>query len=189
MNVVSSATTSPTEKHNNVFEQALAEAGAHHTASKRQRKTRGYGAAATVTAAMLLLVGFIGYQNLPYINVRVAAHKAGIQAKMPSYSPAGFSFGNLSYTPGNVTVSYFSQTDRDQSLLITQESTDWNSKALLENFVTSTSKSYDTIERAGRTIYLYGNNTATWVDNGIWYTIGGKHSLSDTQVLDVAMSL
>lgn len=179
----------PQQISSDIFEKAIAEASTHKQSHKRSKGFSRFGTAAAVTAIMLLLVGFLGYQNLPYINVRVAAYKAGIQAKMPTYSPTGFSFGSLKYTPGSVTVSYYSEKDATQSLNISQKSSDWNSKALLDNFVATTTKSYETIERAGRTIYVYGNNTATWVDNGIWYTISGNNTLSDSQILDVALSI
>ncbi|HSH55316.1 MAG TPA: hypothetical protein VK983_00660, partial [Candidatus Limnocylindrales bacterium] len=174
--------------NSDIFEQALAEATSHKQtyAPKRRGRIAGFATAAFLT---LLLVGFIGYQNKPYIEMKIASSKAGIQATMPGYNPTGFTFGNLAYSTDDVTLNYFSKSDPAQSYKIVQKASDWNSASLLDNFVMSTTKSYQTIERAGRTIYLYGDNTATWVDNGIWYTINGNQSLTSTQLLDLAGSL
>ncbi len=177
----------PAPLHRDIFEQALAEATSHkQTYSKpKKRRLAGFAAASFIALA---LVGFIGYENWPYINTRIAASQAGIQAKLPGYNPTGFSLGNLAYGPGSVTMNYASENDSARSFDISQKASEWNSKALLDNFVASSAKSYQTIERAGRTIYLYGNNTATWVDNGIWYTVDGRDNLTSTHLLDVAMS-
>ncbi len=171
-----------------IFEQALAEADSHERTYARKKRGRLAGMA-TAACAVLLLVGFLGYQNIELINMKVAASRAGIQARLPEYSPTGFSIGNLTYSSGSVTMDYFAESDPSRTFKISQTASEWNSSALLDNFVTTTSKSYQTIERAGRTIYLYGNNTATWVDNGIWYTVNGNENLTSTQLLDVASSL
>lgn len=135
----------------------------------------------------MLIVGVVAYFNVPALSMRMASTRAGFQAKLPGYSPLGFSFGNLSYGPGNVTVSY--KSDDSHKFDITQRTSDWDSQALLSNFVASANKAYQTYERAGRTIYFFGNNTATWVDNGVWYTVNGNNSLSKNQLLDLASSL
>lgn len=166
----------------------MADANSHKETYSPKKRSR-IGAMLSAIFAVLILAGFLGYQNLPYFNLKVAASRAGIQAKLPGYNPTGFSFGNLAYTTGNVTVNYFSDQDPNRSFNVSQKASEWNSKTLLDNFVASASTSYQTVERAGRTIYLYGNNTATWVDNGIWYTVDGRQNLSHTQLLDVALSI
>ncbi len=188
--------SAPGNRPNNaaMFDQALASAKiqqqAFHTPRKTPKKTSRRYAAGAVTAVMLVMVGFISYQNLPNINMKVASHKSGVEARLPGYKPSGFSLNNLDYTQGKVTVKYNSDSDQTQSFNVYQIASDWNSKTLLDNFVSTTTKSYQTIERAGRTIYIYGNNTtATWVDSGVWITIEGNANLSQTQLLDMALSL
>ena len=46
-----------------------------------------------------------------------------------------------------------------------------------------------TIDTAGRTVYIYGNDNASWVDNGIWYQVTSNGDLSNTDVLNIASSL
>lgn len=175
----------------NIFEQAIEKATSHeNTYDGPKSKKRGrLAGVATFTMAILLLAGIVGYMNMPLLSLKLAASRAGVNARLPGYSPAGFTFGNLSYGPGNVTVSYTAGPGSDRKFDITQKVSDWDSQALLTNFVASANKAYQTYERAGRTIYFYGDNTATWVDGGIWYTVNGNNSLSKNQLLDMAGSL
>jgi hypothetical protein len=173
-----------------IFEQALAGATSHEQTyedPKAKRKGLRNLLVATGIASFLFMIGFAAYLNVPAISIKMAATHAGFQAKLPSYSPVGYSFGNLSYGPGNVTVNY--KSAGSQKFEITQKQSSWDSDALLNNFVASANKSYQTYERAGRTIYFFGNNTATWVDNGIWYTVNGNNSLTKSQLLDLASSI
>ena len=59
---------------------------------------------------------------------------------------------------------------------------------LLDNFVASSGQNYQTIEDAGRTIYMYSGN-ATWVNGNVWYRITGNSSLSSGQLTNIATSM
>jgi hypothetical protein len=175
-----------------IFEQALADATSHEQTyesgkvkGKRGRRLFGFISASVVA---LFLVGFLAYQNLPSLSLQLASYRSGLHATMPASSPSGFTFGFLSYSPGNVTVNFTSPQDSRQ-FNITQKASSWDSQALLSNFVSSANSAYKTYSRAGRTVYLLGNNTATWVDSGVWYTVDGNSSLSTAQLLDVAGSM
>ncbi len=179
-------------KQPDIFEQAMARATSHEQVHKPVVRSKKRGRFTTVVSAgllVLLVIGTFAYFNAPELNLRLASSRAGFEARMPNYSPAGFSFGNLSYSEGNVTLSYKDGSNETRRFGITQRVSNWDSEGLLSNFVTSASKAYQTYERAGRTVYFYGNNSATWVDSGIWYTIDGRDSLTKNQVLDMAGSL
>jgi hypothetical protein len=180
-----------TQPQPDMFEQALARATSHEQKfddRKIARRKGGHVAVLlTIMTCLLLVAGLLAYINVPSISMHMASAHAGFQAKLPGYNPVGYSFGNLSYGPGNVTVSY--KSDDTHKFDITQRESNWDSDALLSNFVASANKAYQTYERAGRTIYFFGNNTATWVDNGIWYTVNGNNSLSRSQMLDLAGSI
>lgn len=182
-------------KQPDIFEQALAHATSHEQrfddrklSAKSRRRSRLAGLT-TAAMSLLLVAGILAYLNAPMLSVRLASSKAGFSARLPGYSPAGFTFGNLSYGPGNVTVSYNAEDNADKRFDITQRVSNWDSQSLLTNFVSSANKAYQTYERAGRTIYFYGNNTATWVDSGVWYTVNGNNSLTKNQLLDLAGSI
>lgn len=137
----------------------------------------------------LLVGGLYAYQNVPNLAMRVAASRAGFKATLPDYNPSGFSFnGPVQYTNGQVTVGYKSNTD-DRSYKLTQKTTDWSSESLLNNFILSSDKQYQTYQDKGRTIYIYDDNSATWVDGGIWYQIEGDSQLTTDQLIRIATSL
>lgn len=151
-----------------------------------RKKLATYGAG---LLAALLLVGFIAYQNIPNITMRYASARAGINASLPGYRPAGFSLSpRIQYTPGQITLSFKSNSD-DRSFSITQRETAWNSDALLSNYLASKPGQVQRYEDKGRTIFLYGDNSATWVSGGVWYDIDGNSQLNSDQLIRIATSL
>jgi hypothetical protein len=138
--------------------------------------------------AGFLLLGFFTYQNIPNIQMRVAAARSGVSAQMPNYNPAGYSASrNVQGAPGKVTVAFFSNTD-NKSYKVTQQASNWTSASLLANHVMASKNPYQTYQDEGKTVYIYNNSSATWVNSGIWYTIDGDASLSTDQLLKIANS-
>jgi len=181
-------------RSSDIFEQALATATSHEQTfdalrAPRTRKRHGRTWALVATSfATLLLIGFLGFQNSSQLSLKVASYRSGINAKLPSYQPSDYSFNHLNYTPGNVVASY-SSTSGDQEYNISQKESNWDSQALLSNVVATAKASYKTYQRAGRTVYVLSNNTATWVDSGILYTVDGNAALTSSQLLELASSM
>lgn len=176
-----------------IFEEALANATSHEQtfeAVKKPKSRKGKRAFGFVVAslAVLLLVGFLGYLNAPQISIKVASYRSGLEAKLPSYHPDNYAFKGLEYSPGNVTASYASTTGGNE-LSISQRASNWNSQTLLGSVMSSVKNNYKTYQQAGRTIYVLGNNTATWVDSGILYTVTGNSDISSSELLQLATSL
>lgn len=145
--------------------------------------------AAASFAALALLGGFLVYNSLPNLSMRVAASRAGFNASVPSYHPSGFSFGGpISYGPGRVVIQFDSSTN-DTNYTIAERKSTWDSQSLLDNYVETEAENYLTFEEHGLTVYLYDNNQATWVDNGVWYVIDGDAKLNSEQLLKIAASL
>lgn len=188
-------TLTPSEE---LVSNALKNARAHEAnqpfAKKRRRRDHLSGwqrtsRLAAASLAVLVLVGFFVYQNIPNLSMRLAASRAGVEATLPGYSPAGFSQDKLvSFSPGKVTVSFHSNTDDRQYKLIQQVS-NWNSQALADNFLTAHSKQFQTYQASGKTIYIFDGSNATWVNGGIWYQIEGPSSLNQDQILKIANSI
>jgi hypothetical protein len=146
-------------------------------------------AISTTVLAGVLLGGFFAIQNVPNLSMRVAAARAGFDASMPGYSPSGFSFkGPIKYSPGQVTISFDSNTD-DREYTVTQRSTNWNSDALLSNYVVTSNKQYQTYLDRGRTLYIYDESNATWIDNGVWYQVEGNSDMTTDQLVRIASSI
>lgn len=185
---------------NTHIEKALANATAHQNeqqthVKKRRKLTHKLGvtpralAVSTSVLAGVLLGGFFAIQNVPNLSVRVAAARAGFDASMPGYNPAGFSFkGPISYSPGQVTISFRSNTD-DRGYSVTQRSSNWNSDALLSNYVVAENKQYQTYLDRGRTLYIYDGSNATWIDNGVWYQVEGNAEMTTDQLVRIAASI
>jgi hypothetical protein len=182
------------------FSQALQQATAHRQPSpkrpKQQSRTaRRLGVSNRIVTtfstalAVLLLVGFIGYQNMPNVSLRMAGAKAGFSASMPGYRPSGFALqGPIKYGPGEIVINFKSNSD-DRAYRVTQRPSSWNSETLLENFVATDKKPYQTYQKQGKTIYIYNDSDATWVNGGVWYQVAGSSSLSSDQLLNIAASL
>lgn len=140
--------------------------------------------------AMLIIGVYAGYQNLPNMSLRMASAKAGVHASLPGYRPAGFALaGPIKYEPGGITISYQSNSDAKRAFQVSQRKTEWNTDALLQNFVATSRRAYQTYQDNGKTIYIYEGDNATWVDGGVWYQIEGNASLNSDQLLRIAKSL
>lgn len=161
----------------------------HHRAARKLRvKPRTLSVSAAVMA-FLLLGGFFAYNNAANLSMRVAAVKSQVHGSLPDYKPAGFALsGPIKYQPGEIVVAYHSNSD-DRHYEITQKASNWDTDALRENFVAPMKLSYQTIQEKGKTIYLYDDASATWVDGGVWYKIDGASQLNTDQVLKIVSSL
>jgi hypothetical protein len=162
----------------------------HHHIAKKLHVSPKTLTISSASLLFLLVGGFIAYQNVPNVAMRVASARSGVDAALPAYKPAGFAFsGPIQYKPGQITVSFKSNSDEDRKFSIIQAASAWNSETLLENFVATTSEPYQTYQDGGKTIYIYNGTNATWVDGGVWYRVEGKSSLSSDQLLRLADSI
>lgn len=139
--------------------------------------------------AIFLLGGFLAYQKVPAVAMRVAASKAGFSGRLPANIPSGFSFkGPIYANKGSIALKYQSNTDSRQFTIV-QKPTNWTSEALLSNFLLANKSQYQTYHDRGLTVYIYNENDATWVNKGVWYNLGGHGALSSDQILSIAGSM
>lgn len=142
-----------------------------------------------VAACFILLAGYISYLNYPKLAMRVATSKAGFDAQLPRYTPAGYGFSSkIASSPGQVVVRFDSHNDAT-SLALAQRQTSWDSATLLENYVKPRSNNYLTFQQNGLIIYIYNGNNAAWINSGVFYTLEGNSRLSNEQLIKVATSL
>lgn len=185
-----------TERPLDIFEQALHHANthlqppvAHHKHPKRRARLAQRRTSVAATAlAILLLVGFMGFENRTNLSLKLAASKAGFNANLPGYRPSGFSVGALNYSPGNVAIHYHSNSD-DRSFAVLEQPSAWNSSTLRDSLVANADSQYQTVAVSGRTVYLYGDNNAAWVNGGVLYQVKTDGALSSNQVTELAKSL
>lgn len=138
--------------------------------------------------SLLILGGYFSYINLTNISMRVAANRAGIEANFPTYRPSGYSLdGPITYAPGEVSINYRSNTNNN-GFTLTQKASEWDSQAVLDNFVRKQSSNYLTIQERGITVYTFSNKAA-WVNGGLLHVVEGNATLSSDQILRLATSL
>jgi len=194
VNQMPRATTS--QPSNDIFERALAAAQSHkepYAPVKKHRGRNGKGVRIAVSvvsslAAIVLIVGFVAYQNMSLIQLKLASSHAGMNATMPIWEPSGFSLGPLTYSHNNVAMTYTNKTS-GQSYSISQSPTTWSASDLLNTYVYPNNETYDTLSAGGTTIYTYGANNATWVSEGVWYKLITNGSLSNSQIVNIATSM
>ncbi len=144
----------------------------------------------TICAAVLIIVGFIIYLNMPIISVRIASMQAGINATFPEYHPDGYSLsGPVSYSNGEVTISFHANSGNSK-FAIKQSKSPLDSSALKIQVDKSSNHQTSESQEGGLTIYTYNdNNRADWVNGGILYSISGDAKLSSDQIRRIATSL
>lgn len=155
--------------------------------ARRIASRRITGISAMVVAAGLL-IGFVLYANATSIRLHVASQTAGFAASLPAYQPSGYRLSHLTYSPGTVAIQFQSNSD-DRTYAITEQSSAWDSQTLRDNLLSRVGEDYQTVESAGRILYLYGQNNATWVSSGVWYQVKTDGALSAHQLLELASSL
>jgi hypothetical protein len=176
-----------------IFERALQTANSHlESKPAKHKQKRGVSkrilSLSAAGLAVLLIAGFVGLQNQANLSIKYASSKAGLHAVLPSYKPLGYTPGKVSYSSGSVGVRY-SNGRSGQGFTLTQTASNWNSQALKESYVASQDKNFHAIQSAGRTVYTYGDNNATWVNGGIWYNVVTNGSLTTDELLGLASSI
>lgn len=187
---------------NDVFERALQRATSHEQPApvtpgrkKRSRVSKSvrrrmvsYSAGAV---AVLAIAGFFGMQNMDTIQFKMAARQAGFSATIPNYQPAGFAVESVRSYNGYVGLKYVADSiEGASSYAITEKPSNWNSATLLTSIQTgNNTANYRVVEKAGRTVYLYGKNQAAWVNNGILYQLVSTSELGNHEIGQIAASM
>lgn len=185
-------TKSHQPKTKDVFESALSASKSHHQTYKPKKTAKHKSRKLSILAGsvtVILLLAFFVYQNVPTIALYTTSAKVGFQVTKPSYQPAGFGLkGPLEYKQGSVVLDFRSNSD-DKQYSIEQTKTELDSASLLNNYLSSQNKDYSTEFANGRTVYIYGDNNATWVDGGIWYNLTNDANLNNEQLLKIVSSI
>lgn len=188
----------PTQKSSetDIFEQAIAYAKSHEQpsphaiekqkAKRSHRKQRKIAGAFASVAMLAALSGFIFWQNRADIELQLASARSGVPASLPAFKPTGYAIKGLTYSPGTVTIGFSGNAG---NFSVVQKTSNWDSETLLQNYVATSGQAYNTYQAAGRTVYVYGNDNATWVNGGIWYQINDHGQLSKGQIINLATSM
>lgn len=144
--------------------------------------------AVVMTVIGLALLGvFLWQVNASDIQVKLASLRAGLTASVPGFVPGGWS-GAQSLKASEGGVSYELVKD-GKTLKIEQQKSDWDSQAVLEQYVLRRSTDYLALQSQGLTIYMFGDNQAAWVNQGTFYTLSGDHGIEQDDIIRMATSL
>jgi len=149
---------------------------------KSQRKKLMQGIA--IVIVVVIGFGLLAFFYFPSLSVNFAASQAGITgARHPSYIVDGyFVDGAIQTEQRRITINYRNRAGDIYS--ISQQSSTWDSKGLLENHIIIEGLSYQVLMQRGLTIYRLEDG-ATWVSGGILYTISNGRQLDNDQVLRI----
>ncbi|MDR0397787.1 MAG: hypothetical protein LBH36_01210 [Candidatus Nomurabacteria bacterium] len=138
------------------------------------------------TLAILLLVGYLAYLNMPAISVRIAAMQSGVDVSYPSYKPIGYDMNSLATVKDERVAMIFSGESGQYT--ITQQKSSWDSSAVLSNYVKREwGNNYEVSKERGLTIYKH-DGKAAWVNGGVFFVVDGPKSISD-QIEKIAISM
>ena len=145
-------------------------------------------ALACATVAVFAIVYFVN-TNMPDVSLKVAAMQTGINASYPSYVPRDYSISSIT-SENKKIVLVFKNGHTNQSYTLTEETSSWDSNALLTNYIQPTyNDNYTVVKEQGLTIYVSGSNAA-WVNGGVMYKITADNDvLSNKQIRSIATSL
>lgn len=186
------------EQHEqDLFDQALAQAVSHEqpavqepvlrAARRKGSRARRVLALTASFAVFVALCGLVAFQQRHQIQLQMASAKAGFAASTPLYIPQDYKAGKMTYVNGTV-ATLFEAKDK-QTFVIVQKKSNWDSQTLLDNFVAVSNQDYRGFQSNGRTVYVIGKSSATWVNGGIWYQIKEANNLDDEQLVKIAASM
>lgn len=176
-----------------LLERALAAASTEVAAPVHPKRLlsvkRQVGAISLTVIAASLLLGVVASQNMNGLRLQLASSKAGFSAGLPTHTPSGYHLANLNYQSGLVSAYYKSNVRDSRAFSLTEKTSDWDSAVLLDDYIRQADPNYQTTQLSGRTIYLYDNGQASWVNGGIWYVVSSNGNLSNPQLLQLASNL
>ncbi len=163
--------------------------GVHKRVANRLHISPRVLSGGSLLVAALLLIGFFSYQNIPNLKMHLAASRAGVHGTLPAYQPPGFHLNNISYKPGEINVSFVSNSD-GRNFRLSQVASAWNSDTLRDK-LKNDAKTTNPMEVPdnGKTLFIYNDSNVTWVDGGILYKIEGDSKLNSDQLLRLANSI
>lgn len=147
--------------------------------------TRVVLATACITTAVFAMVYFVNIASTD-MSLQVAASQSGINAKYPS-APRGYELSDVTSSSGKVLMHYKSD---EGEFSLTEENSNWDSEALLNNYIKSTyGNDYTVIREQGLTLYM-GSTWEAWVNGGMLYKLDiTSGSLTKKQMKTIATSL
>lgn len=124
-------------------------------------------AIACLSTAVFAIVYFVNLTSTD-MSLGVAAMQSGIEAVYPSYIPRGFTLSDVTSSSGQIVMRFKSDTG---DFSVTEESSSWDSNALLNNYIrVQYGNDYTVVREQGLTIYM-GSDWEAWVNGKILFKL------------------
>ena len=195
------AAVQPIEKETDVLTRNVSTASAKSTAkldrthSKRKKQAtekvglsagRRFALAFSVAAVAVTGLAFLIINSVPDISLQVAAMQVGIDATYPAYVPRGYTMTSVTSNDGRIRLTF---SDDENTFVITESQSSWDTSAVLNNYVKPEWETYTTTHENGITVYL-NNSNAAWVNGGIFYTVECENNaLTKKQLTNIVAGL
>ncbi len=190
------ATKSSRDLKNEIINKALANAPSSDDLVKkhRQKNKKSWSkvlSLLTASLAILLLVGYLTYINIPNIKLKIAASQAGFSSSYPEYKPIGYSLAKpAEFNDGKISMRF---SNNELNYVINQQKSNWSSAEVLANLVQKeVGENYTINQDRGLTIYVFNNDSSkrvVWVNQGILYEIEADQSIPNNQLHSIATSM
>lgn len=196
----SMVTSASHQKLERLLDQALTQADSHKQALKYQAARHFWqrpgflGKKPLLKVAVVLLIvlgagGFVAWHKMPVLSVKVAGVRSHTKASLPAYKPTGYSLAGPAYVEGGAVILKYNTSNNNRGFDLAQQQSNLTSSSLAQTVV-SPGSPVQTSQVNGNTVYIYGpNNDASWVNNGILYTIKDHSKLSSDQIIKIVQGL
>lgn len=163
-----------------------AKAGIKRTRSGK-RRFRG-PAIATAGAAAAILLGYGAYATYPDMQIRIAASKAGVTARTTTALNGYKISGPVAYADGEITVNYRDKSGGTYS--VNQRKSNNSDRVVRSEAMSQGSDdlTYEEIKAGNTKVYRYSDK-ATWLKNGMQYTIDTNDRLTNEQISEIVKSV
>ncbi len=146
-----------------------------HFTKKQRRHALSMGSG---FAALMLVAGFMVYQNTPGLQISAAGMRVGLSTATPDFKEIGFSYNGVTTAQDKRIIGL---KDGQGSYQLTQQKTNWSGDSMIHS-VSSTDASgnpnYTTAEVNGQKVYKLRNGSTMWVKDGVWYSLSGNRGVN-----------
>jgi hypothetical protein len=173
----------PVQHSIEMFERAIENASHYvdiamqkkHFTKKRRKHALSMG---TGFVALMLVAGFMVYQNSPGLQVSAAGMRVGVSATAPNFKEIGLKYNGVATAEDKRIIGL---KDDNGTYQLTQEKTNWSGESMIHS-VSSTDASgkpnYVVIEVSGQKVYRLSNGSDMWVKDGVWYSLSGNRGVN-----------
>lgn len=190
--VVTTSKPSAKEIKEREIQKAVKTASKLDNQNKKSRRRLEFGwqrvflAVACAATAVFAIAYFVNSTSTD-MSLKVAAMQSGIEASYPSYIPRGYTLTDVTSATGKVIMHF---KNGDDEFGITEESSNWDSEALLNEYIKENyGNEYTMVREQGLTLYM-GGNWEAWVNGGVLYKLSvTSGSLTKKQMKSIAVSM